>query len=37
MGLGLRADDDMLRKMITGAIWDPRYLPYRYVRPEGTI
>jgi malate dehydrogenase (oxaloacetate-decarboxylating) len=33
-GLGLRAEDEKLRKMITTAMWDPRYLPYRFVRPE---
>ncbi len=36
-GLGLRADDDRLRTMITKAMWNPRYLPYRYVRPEAEV
>jgi malate dehydrogenase (oxaloacetate-decarboxylating) len=33
-GLGLRADDDRLQAMILSAMWDPKYLPYRYVKPE---
>ncbi len=33
-GLGLRADDDRLQAMIQSAMWDPKYLPYRYVKPE---
>ena len=33
-GLGLRADDDRLQAMIFSAMWDPKYLPYRYVKPE---
>ena len=33
-GLGLRADDEHLQSMILSAMWDPKYLPYRYVKPE---
>jgi malate dehydrogenase (oxaloacetate-decarboxylating) len=33
-GLGLRADDERLKTMILNAMWDPKYLPYRYVKPE---
>ena len=33
-GLGLRADDERLQAMILSAMWDPKYLPYRYVKPE---
>ncbi len=33
-GLGVRADDEQLFKMITKAMWEPKYLPYRYIRPE---
>ncbi len=33
-GLGLRADDDHLKTMIANAMWTPKYLPYRYVKPE---
>jgi malic enzyme len=33
-GLGLRADDERLQSMILSAMWDPKYLPYRYVKPE---
>ncbi len=33
-GLGLRADDEHLKTMIASAMWDPKYLPYRYVKPE---
>ena len=33
-GLGLRADDDRLQAMILSAMWDPKYLPYRYVKTE---
>jgi len=29
--LGLRASDDELRKMIQNAMWQPEYLPYRFV------
>ncbi len=32
-GLGVRADDERLLKMISGAMWQPKYLPYRYVKP----
>jgi malate dehydrogenase (oxaloacetate-decarboxylating) len=33
-GLGLRVEDDRLFAMIKNAMWDPRYLPLRYVKPE---
>jgi malic enzyme len=33
-GLGLRADDERLQAMILNAMWNPEYLPYRYVKPE---
>jgi len=33
-GLGFRADDERLFAMITNAMWRPRYLPLRYVKPE---
>lgn len=33
-GLGLRADDEHLQNMIVKAMWEPKYLPYRYVKPE---
>lgn len=33
-GLGVRADDEQLFKMITKAMWEPKYLPYRYIKPE---
>jgi len=33
-GLGLRADDEHLQAMIFSAMWDPKYLPYRYAKPE---
>jgi malate dehydrogenase (oxaloacetate-decarboxylating) len=33
-GLGLREDDERLEGMIQHAMWEPRYLPYRYVKPE---
>ncbi len=33
-GLGIRADDETLLKMIKKAMWEPKYLPYRYVKPE---
>lgn len=36
-GLGIRAEDDRLQTMITKAMWDPQYLPYRYVKPELNI
>lgn len=32
-GLGVRADDETLLKMIHNAMWTPKYLPYRYVKP----
>lgn len=33
-GLGIRADDEHLLKMITNAMWKPKYLPYRFIKPE---
>ena len=33
-GLGILADDEKLLKMITNAMWEPKYLPYRYIKPE---
>jgi malate dehydrogenase (oxaloacetate-decarboxylating) len=33
-GLGMREDDDRLLTMIKNAMWTPKYLPYRYVKPE---
>ncbi len=33
-GLGVRTSDEQLLKMITAAMWEPKYLPYRYVKPE---
>jgi malate dehydrogenase (oxaloacetate-decarboxylating) len=33
-GLGMRADDKCLLDRIINAMWNPRYLPYRYVKPE---
>jgi malate dehydrogenase (oxaloacetate-decarboxylating) len=33
-GLGLRTEDDRLSAMITNAMWNPKYLPLRYVKPE---
>jgi malate dehydrogenase (oxaloacetate-decarboxylating) len=33
-GLGMRADDKCLLDRISNAMWNPRYLPYRYVKPE---
>jgi malate dehydrogenase (oxaloacetate-decarboxylating) len=33
-GLGLRADDEHLQAMIFSAMWDPKYLPYRYAKSE---
>ena len=35
-GLGIRADDEQLLQMITNAMWEPKYLPYRNLKPEGT-
>lgn len=29
-GLGLRLSDDELRQRVSTAMWEPRYLPYRY-------
>ena len=36
-GLGMRADDDKLLKMITDAMWEPKYLPYRPKKPESAF
>ncbi len=33
-GFGLRVEDDRLFTMITTAMWDPKYLSLRYVKPE---
>jgi malate dehydrogenase (oxaloacetate-decarboxylating) len=33
-GLGIRADDEQLLNMITNAMWKPKYLPYRFIKPE---
>jgi malate dehydrogenase (oxaloacetate-decarboxylating) len=33
-GIGVRADDEQLMNMIRSAMWEPKYLPYRYVKPE---
>ncbi|MBN1222713.1 MAG: NAD-dependent malic enzyme [Candidatus Aminicenantes bacterium] len=33
-GLGLRADDERLFSMITNAMWDPKYMPLRYAKPD---
>ena len=33
-GFGMRVDDKCLLDRITNAMWNPRYLPYRYVKPE---
>lgn len=33
-GLGIRADDEQLLRMITNAMWKPKYLPYRFIKPE---
>jgi malate dehydrogenase (oxaloacetate-decarboxylating) len=33
-GLGMRADDEKMLSMIRHAMWSPKYLPYRYVKPE---
>ncbi len=33
-GLGLKTDDERLHAMILSALWNPEYLPYRYVKPE---
>jgi malate dehydrogenase (oxaloacetate-decarboxylating) len=34
LGLGLRVEDDRLSAMITNAMWNPKYLPLRHVKPE---
>ncbi|MBM3329221.1 MAG: NAD-dependent malic enzyme [Calditrichaeota bacterium] len=31
-GTGIRAGDERLRSLILGAMWEPHYYPYRYVR-----
>ncbi|MDZ7270155.1 MAG: NAD-dependent malic enzyme [candidate division KSB1 bacterium] len=36
-GLGMRTDDDHMLRIITAAMWEPKYLPYRYVRPEPVL
>lgn len=36
-GLGVRSDDDRLLRMVTNAMWEPKYLPYRYVKPEASL
>jgi malate dehydrogenase (oxaloacetate-decarboxylating) len=33
-GLGIKAEDEKLLTMITNAMWNPSYLPYRHVLPE---
>ena len=33
-GLRPRVEDDRLFAMITNAMWNPKYLPLRYVKPE---
>lgn len=33
--LGLQQDDEALLKMIRNAMWQPKYLPYRYMCPDG--
>ncbi len=35
--LGLRKDEDELRKMVKQAMWQPQYLPYRYKRQDGEL
>ncbi|MGQ9853625.1 MAG: NAD-dependent malic enzyme [Candidatus Oleimicrobiaceae bacterium] len=36
-GLGMRVEDEQLLRVITNAMWEPKYLPYRYVRPEPVV
>lgn len=36
-GLGIRLDDEQLLKIIYQAMWQPKYLPYRYQKPEMNI
>jgi malate dehydrogenase (oxaloacetate-decarboxylating) len=36
-GLGRLLDDNRLSEMINQAMWIPRYLPYRYVKPETLV
>lgn len=33
-GLGIIAEDDKLLRMIKNAMWQPKYLPYRYLKTE---
>jgi malate dehydrogenase (oxaloacetate-decarboxylating) len=33
-GLGVIADDEKLLTMIRNAMWQPKYLPLRYIKPE---
>lgn len=33
-GLGARGDDEKLLQMILNAMWEPRYLPLRYQKPD---
>jgi malic enzyme len=33
-GLGVIADDEKLLTMIKNAMWQPKYLPLRYIKPE---
>jgi len=33
-GLGIRQDDERLRGMIANAMWQPKYLPYRFEKQE---
>lgn len=36
-GLGMRVEDEQLLRVIANAMWEPKYLPYRYVRPEPVV
>ena len=36
-GLGRLVDDNRLSEMISQAMWIPKYLPYRYVKPETLV
>ncbi|GAB4367668.1 MAG: NAD-dependent malic enzyme [Calditrichia bacterium] len=36
-GLGVIAGDEKLHSMIKNAMWEPKYLPYRYVKPEANF
>ncbi len=33
-GLGISAPDERLKTIINNAMWNPRYLPYRWTKPE---